>query len=79
MLHFSLPRRYAKSPSPLADGGVESHPVQIQPGPAEELDDETLDDDVSSIASLALILAIPVGMNGNGDLEPIAFALETHL
>lgn len=58
MLHFSLPRRYEDALVLLLTEVLNRIQFRYNQAQLEELDDETLDDDVSSIASLALILAL---------------------
>lgn len=71
MLHFSLPHRYEDALVLLLTEVLNRIQFRYNQAQLEELDDETLDDDVSSTALLALIL-VTLCMNGNGNLEPIA-------
>lgn len=56
MLHFSLPHRYEDALVLLLTEVLNRIQFRYNQAQLEELDDETLDDDVSSTALLALIL-----------------------
>ena len=58
MLHFSLPHRYEDALVLLLTKVLNRIQFRYNQAQLEELDDETLDDDVSSTASLALVLAM---------------------
>lgn len=71
MLNFSLPHRYEDALVLLLTEVLNRIQFRYNQAQLEELDDETLDDDVSGVAYSAVVIVI-FGVSPNGDLELVS-------